>query len=75
MSYVVLKSTFAGGARRAAGDVVELDPTEASALLSMGRIEQVVPSTKAEVQDRSVGLQSSKTAAPKKRARKVKDAG
>jgi hypothetical protein len=40
----------------------------------MGRIDVAAPPPKAEVQDRSVGLSASTTAAPKKRTRKVKDA-
>lgn len=74
MPYVILKPTFAGGARRNAGDVVDIAEDEARNLLAMGRIDVAAPSPKAEVQDRSVGLPASTTAAPKKRTRKVKDA-
>ena len=71
MSYVVLKSTVAGGARRNAGDVIELTVDEAGVLLAAGRIAKAAPSPKVEVQDRSVGLEASTVAAPKKRARKA----
>lgn len=71
MSYVILKSTVAGGARRNAGDVIELTADEARALLAAGRIAEAAPSPKAEVQDRSVGLEASTVAAPKKRTRKA----
>ena len=74
MPYVILKPTFAGGARRNAGDVVDIAEDEARNLLAMGRIDVAAPPPKAEVQDRSVGLQASTTAAPKKRVRKAKDA-
>jgi len=36
--YVVLKSCNAGGARRNAGDVVELTDSEGNALIQMGRV-------------------------------------
>lgn len=71
MSYVILKSTVAGGARRNAGDVIELTTDEARALLAAGRIAEAAPSPKVDVQDRSVGLEASTVAAPKKRARKA----
>ena len=74
MPYVILKPTFAGGARRDAGDVVDIAEDEARNLLAMGRIDVAAPPPKAEVQDRSVGLQASTTATPKKRVRKAKDA-
>ena len=74
MPYVILKPTFAGGARRDAGDVVDIAEDEARNLLAMGRIDVAAPPPKGEVQDRSVGLQASTTAAPKKRVRKAKDA-
>lgn len=74
MSYVVLKPTFAGGARRSAGDVIDLDRVEAENLIAMGRIGKAAPSTKADTADRSVGLSTSTSAAPKTRKRKVKNA-
>ena len=74
MPYVILKPTFAGGARRDAGDVVDIAQDEARNLIAMGRIDVAAPPPKAEVQDRSVGLRASTTAAPKKRVRKAKDA-
>lgn len=74
MTYLVLKSTFAGGVRLNAGDIVELSAGEATPLLASGRLTEVAQSPKAEVQDRSVGLDASDAPAPKKRARKAKDA-
>lgn len=48
MNYLVLKSCFAAGARRSAGDVVELGESEAAALSGYGRIT-VAPPPKPEV--------------------------
>lgn len=54
MNYLVLKSCFAAGARRNAGDVVEVDAAEAKQLAAMGRITDA-PAPKPEVKtvDRS----------------------
>ncbi len=71
MPYVVLKSCFAAGGRRAAGDIINIPADEARALTSMGRIEYRPAAPKEEPQDRSVGLSDDK---PKTRGRKKKDA-
>ena len=59
--YTILKDTVAGGQRVHAGDVIELPEHEGHALCGYG---------KAEKEDRSVGLKTSKTKAPKTRAKK-----
>lgn len=69
MPYLVLKSCVADGSRQNVGDTVELSADEAKALVAMGRVEYVEPSSKPDVADRSVGLETSKVAAPKKRTR------
>lgn len=57
MPYCVLKSCFAGGAKRAAGDVIELDLAEANALVAMARVSYVeAQPVKQEIEDRSVAL-------------------
>jgi len=72
MPYVILKSCFAAGGRRAAGDVINLPADEARALTAMGRAEYVAPAPKEEKEDRSVGLETSSVSAPKKRGRRKK---
>ena len=70
MPYVVLKSCFAGGAKRAAGDVIDLSDVEARSLSSMGRVSYAeAKPAKQEVEDRSVGL---KVASPVKLSRRAK---
>ena len=69
MPYVVLKSCFAAGGRRAAGDVLNIPADEARSLTAMGRIEYRPPAPKEEPQDRSVGLGDDK---PKTRGRRKK---
>ena len=55
MHYLVLKSCFAAGARRSSGDVVQLGPDEAAALLSMGRVEETAaPAPKKDLPNRAV---------------------
>lgn len=71
--YLVLKNCIAGGARRTAGDVVQLPSSEGNILISMGRVEQTsAPKPAPVVEDRAVGL--TEDSAPKKRGRKAKDA-
>lgn len=68
MPYVFLKSCFADGGRRNAGDILNLGSDEARSLTAMGRVEYVdAPSPKKEVNDRSVALKNSKVAKPKTR--------
>ena len=73
MPYVVLKSCFAAGGRRNAGDVLNIPADEAKTLTAMGRIEYVTPSKKEERTDRSVALEGSKTTKPKARRKKNED--
>lgn len=71
--YLVLKNCMAGGARRTAGDVVELPASEGNLLISMGRVEEAsAPKPEPKIEDRSVGL--SEDTAPKKRGRPRKNA-
>lgn len=67
MKYLVLKSTVAAGGQVRAGDVIELDFSEAKELLGLGRITQVVE-TEVKTVDRSVGLEESTK--PKRRTRR-----
>ena len=59
--YKILTDTVAGGSKVHAGDIVELPEHEGHSLCGYG---------KAEKQDRSVGLETSKVKAPKTRAKK-----
>ena len=47
MNYVILKSCFAAGEKRNAGDIVDLGPDEAATLSGYGRIAPA-PATKQE---------------------------
>lgn len=47
MNYIILKSCFAAGAMRSAGDIVELDPDEAANLRGYNRIAEA-PTPKPE---------------------------
>jgi hypothetical protein len=70
MPYLILKSCIADGARRSAGDIINLSDDEARGLTAMGRAEYVdAPKPKVEVEDRSVDLPASTT--PKMRKRKA----
>jgi hypothetical protein len=70
MPYLILKSCVAGGSRRSAGDIIELDKAEANQLLIMGRVEAVAEAKLAQETDRSVGLQADVASPLKKRGRK-----
>lgn len=63
MNCLILKSCFAAGARRSAGDVIEIADAEANQLLAMGRVE-VAPAPKPEVEtvDRAVSPKSTRKA-------------
>ena len=63
MNLSILKSCFAAGARRSAGDVIEIADAEANQLLAMGRVE-VAPAPKPEVEtvDRAVLPKSTRKA-------------
>ena len=71
MAYLVLKSCVAGGERRNAGDVIDIDAAEAKTLKSMGRISEVEKKSESKT-DRSVGLAKSETPKPKTRAKAKK---
>lgn len=71
MAYLVLKSCVAGGVRRNAGDVIDLDASEAKTLKLMGRISEVEKKSEPKT-DRSVGLEKSTTPKPKTRAKAKK---
>ena len=66
MNYLVLKSCFAAGARRSAGDVMEATDAEANQLVAMGRVE-IAPAPKKVVEtiDRSVAPASTRKAKAK----------
>lgn len=70
MPYLILKSCVAGGSRRSAGDIIELDKAEASQLLLVGRVEAVAEAKPVQETDRSVGLQANVASPVKKRGRK-----
>lgn len=73
MHYVILKSCFAGGARRSVGDIVELAIDEANLLMASGRVEKTeAPSPKQEKADRSVSLAKSDTPKVYRRKKTVK---
>lgn len=71
MTYLILKSCFAGGARRNAGDIVELSAQEANSLTLMGRVEECAAPAKQEPVNRAVALETSTAAPVKKRGRKT----
>lgn len=71
MPYLVLKSCVAGGVRRSAGDVIDLDASEAKELKSAGRVSEVEKKSEPKV-DRSVGLEKSTAPKPKIRAKAKK---
>jgi hypothetical protein len=70
MPYLILKSCVAGGSRRSAGDITELDKAEANQLLLVGRVEAVAEAKPIQEVDRSVGLQANVASPLKKRGRK-----
>jgi len=68
--YKILQDTMAGGSKVHAGDIVELNEVEGHSLCAYGKAEIHVAKPKAKKEDRSVGLETSKVKAPKKRAKK-----
>jgi len=68
--YKILQDTMAGGSKVHAGDIVELNEVEGHSLCAYHKAEIHVGKPKAEKQDRSVGLETSKVKAPKTRAKK-----
>lgn len=79
MSYLVMKSCFAAGKRRSAGDLIgdgDISAQEARELSAMGRIAKSASEPQeASMSDRSVGLDVSDAPAPKRRGRKPKNEG
>jgi hypothetical protein len=71
MAYLVLKSCVAGGVRRSAGDVIDLDASEAKELRLVGRVSEVEKKSEPKV-DRSVGLAKSTAPKPKVRSKAKK---
>lgn len=69
MKYLVLKGTVISGRQVRAGDVVEIDGSQARELEGMGRVCQVIE-TETKVEDRSIGL--SDESKPKRRTRRTK---
>ena len=68
MPYIVLKSCIADGAKRSAGDILNLSNDEAASLTAMGRVEYVdAPQPVKEIEDRAVDLPKSKLTVPRKR--------
>ena len=68
--YTILQDTMAGGAKVHAGDMVELNESEGHSLCAYNKAEIHVDKPKLEKENRSVGLETSKVKAPKKRAKK-----
>lgn len=68
--YTILQDTMAGGAKVHAGDMVELNESEGHSLCAYNKAEIYVEKPKAKKTERSVGLETSEVAAPKKRAKK-----
>ena len=66
MNCLILKSCFAAGARRSAGDVIEIADAEANQLVAMGRVA-IAPAPKKVVEhvDRSVAPASTRKAKAK----------
>lgn len=72
MPYLITKSCMAGGSRRSAGDVVELNDAEGRSLVTMGRAEIAAVVQKPTFSDRSVALDASDAPAPKNRTKRGK---
>ena len=70
MPYLILKSCVAGGSRRSAGDIIELDKAEANQLLLVGRVGAVAEAKPVQEADRAVGLKADVASPVKKRGRK-----
>ena len=69
--FKILSDTVANGQRVHAGDIIELPEHIGHELCAYGKAEPHTGSTlKKEESNRSVGLEKSKTPAPKKRAKK-----
>lgn len=70
MTYLVLKSCFAGGERRNVGDIIDIADAEAVNLIAWGRVEAHSAPAKQEPTNRAVALETSYVAPVKKRGRK-----
>ena len=65
MDYLVLRSVIIDGKRYPPGDVVQIKHDLVHRLVALGYIQQHTP----DLNDRSVGLETSTVAAPKRRGR------
>ena len=68
--FLITKNTIANGKKVFTGDVVELNEQTGHELCSYNKAEIYVEKPKAEKENRSVGLKTSKVKAPKTRAKK-----
>ena len=68
--FLITKDTIANGQKVIAGDIVELKEDVGHELCAYGKASVHIEKPKAEKEDRSVGLKTSKVKAPKTRAKK-----
>lgn len=68
--FLITKDTIANGQKVSAGDIVELKEDVGHELCAYGKASVHIEKPKAKKEDRSVGLKTSKTKAPKTRAKK-----
>jgi hypothetical protein len=68
--FLITKDTIANGQKVSAGDIVELKEDVGHELCAYGKASVHIEKPKAEKEDRSVGLKTSKVKAPKTRAKK-----
>ena len=68
--FLITKDTIANGQKVSAGDIVELKEDVGHELCAYGKASVHIKKPKAEKEDRSVGLKTSKVKAPKTRAKK-----
>ena len=68
--FLITKDTIANGQKVSAGDIVELKENVGHELCAYGKASIHIEKPKAEKEDRSVGLKTSKVKAPKTRAKK-----
>ena len=68
--FLITKDTIANGQKVSAGDIVELKEDVGHELCAYGKASVHIEKPKAEKENRSVGLKTSKVKAPKTRAKK-----
>jgi len=68
--FLITKDTIANGQKVSAGDIVELKEDVGHELCAYGKASVHIEKPKAEKEDRSVGLKTSKVKALKTRAKK-----